>query len=104
MSDRVPVGIPRSVAPEASQESSITRQPVPIGQRADGIPVGGVPNEIGGENRLGPRTDHLLDAQQHRCCRCRASTSTKAGVRPARTSGAMSVEKVTAEVTTSSPG
>jgi hypothetical protein len=31
-------------------------------------------------------------------------TSTKAGTAPARTIGAMSVEKVTAEVTTSSPG
>jgi hypothetical protein len=31
-------------------------------------------------------------------------TSTKAGTAPARTIGAMSVENVTAEVTTSSPG
>ncbi len=32
------------------------------------------------------------------------STSTKAGTAPARTSGATSVENVTAAVTTSSPG
>ena len=61
MSERVPVGVPRSVEPSASQESSIDLQVVSVGDRADAIPVGDVADQVRDEDRPGARADHRLD-------------------------------------------
>ena len=61
MSERVPVGVPRSVEPSASQESSIDLQAVRVGDRADAVPVGHVADEVRDEDRARARSDHRLD-------------------------------------------
>ena len=61
MSERVPVGVPRSVEPSASHESSIDLQPVRVGDRADAVPVGHVADQVRDEDRARARADHRLD-------------------------------------------
>ncbi len=61
MSDRVPVGVPRSVEPSASHESSIDLQAMRVGDRADAVPVGHVPDQVRDEDRARARPDHRLD-------------------------------------------
>jgi hypothetical protein len=54
-SARVPVGVPRSVAPSASHEA------VPIGDLANSVPVRHVSDQIGNEEGPGSIGDHGFD-------------------------------------------
>ena len=98
-SERSPVGRPRSSGPRASQESSITTSPwtSAIWRMRT---VWSVAIRVGHQN--GPvRSVTISSIRSTSMLYVSDSTSTKAGTKPPRTSGARSVEKVTAGVITS---
>ena len=61
MSERVPVGVPRSVGAERVARVLDHLEAVRVGDGADAVPVGAVADEVRSEDRLGARGDHLLD-------------------------------------------
>ncbi len=103
MSERVPVGVPRSLAPSASHESSITWRPWSSAMARMRSQSGALPMRLGARIAL-VRGEIIASMPSTSMLKVSGSTSTKAGTMPDRTSGAMSVEKVTAAVITSSPG
>ena len=60
-SDRVPVGVPRSVAPSASQESSTTCRPRSSAMARMRSQSGALPIRFGHEDRLRVRPDQPLE-------------------------------------------
>ncbi len=103
MSERVPVGVPRSVAPSASHESSITLRSWASAMARIRSQSGALPMRFGARIAL-VRGEIIASMPSTSMLNVSGSTSTNAGTIPARTSGAMSVENVTAAVTISSPG
>ena len=61
MSERVPVLVPRKVAPSVSAESSTTSEVVRAGDLGDPVPVGKVADQRGDHHRPRLRRDHRLD-------------------------------------------
>ena len=61
MSERVPVGVPRSVCAERVARVFDHQQVVAIGDRADRVPVGRVADEVRQQDRPRLRRDQLLD-------------------------------------------
>ncbi len=103
MSERVPVGVPRSLEPRASHESSITLRPWASAMARMRSQSGQLPMRLGARIAL-VRVEIMASMPSTSMLKVSGSTSTNAGTSPARTRGAMSVENVTAEVITSSPG
>ena len=103
MSERVPVGVPRSFAPSASHESSITLRPWASAMARMRSQSGALPMRFGARIAF-VRGEIMASIASTSMLYVSGSTSTNTGTIPARTSGAMSVENVTADVMTSSPG
>ncbi len=103
MSARAPVGVPRRVSPRASQESSTTMRPWRSAMARMASQSGALPMRFGVRIALvfGPIMASMASTS---IWKVSGVTSTKAGTMPVRSMGAMSVEKVTAAVTISSPG
>ena len=103
MSARAPVGVPRSVSPRASHESSTTLRPWRSAMSRIASQSGALPMRFGARIAL-VRGPIIASMPSTSIWKVSGVTSTNAGTTPARTSGAMSVENVTAAVTISSPG
>ena len=103
MSERVPVGVPRKVAPSASHESSITRRPRSSAMARMRSQSGALPIRLGASTAFVSGEISRSSASTSRLY-VSGSTSTNTGTSPARTIAAMSVENVSTEVRTSLPG
>ncbi len=81
MSERVPVGVPRNVAPSASHESSTTSSPWSSASRRTASQSGALPIRFGRKIAFvrGPTSSSILDTS---ALNVSGSTSTKTGTRP----------------------
>ena len=97
MSDRVPVGVPRNVEPSASHESSSTFRPFLSAKARIASQSGTLPIRFGTRYGFCPPTDHLGHPVHINVVRVDVDVHEDRG-ETCPTRGAMSVEKVTAEV------
>ena len=101
--ERAPVGVPRSVAPSVSHESSITGRPWRAAISAMRSQSGAFPMRLG--NSSAPVRSVIISSIRSTSTQyVSGSQSTNTGTQPPRTIGATSVENVSAHVTTSAPG
>ena len=101
--DRVPVGVPRNVAPSVSHESSITGSPWRDAMAAMPSQSGAFPMRLG-KSSAPVRSVIISSIRATSTQYVSGSQSTNAGIQPPRTIGATSVENVSAQVTTSASG
>ncbi len=103
MSERVPVRVPRRYESSTSQLSSTTSRPWWSAMVRTASQSGQFPTRFGARIAFvrGPTIASICVTS---ICNVSGSTSTNAGTMPLRTSGAMSLEKVSGDVITSSPG
>jgi len=103
MCDRVPVRVPRRYESRTSQLSSTTTSPWRSATARMASQSGQLPTRLGVRIAL-VRGPIIASMAATSIWSVSGSTSTNAGTMPLRTSGAMSLENVSGDVITSSPG
>ena len=94
----------RTVAPTASQQSSISQRSCSLGERGDRVEVERIAQRVRDMTARVAVATRRLELRRRRCCRSAASTSTKTGTSPFWMIGLTVVGKPAATVITSSPG
>ena len=101
--ERSPVGRPRRTGPRVSAESSTTGRPWAAAMAAMASQSGVLPIRFG--KSIAPVRGVIASSMRATSTQnVSGSQSTSTGTSPARSIGAMSVEKVSPQVTTSVPG